>query len=157
MDINEFKESVMPWQGIMFATAVRSALSADDAADAVQEAFIALWRCRKRLDTIDNLKLYCLRTIRNVVVDFARRRHATIPFESLTAEPTAPPQSSGMDTENISRLLEALPESQQTVMRMCLFEQLDNKEIAAATGLSEANVRQLLCRARKFLRTRFKQ
>lgn len=157
MDINEFKETVVPWQRVMFAAAIRTGLSAADAADAVQEAFIALWRCRQRLDSIDDIKLYCLRTVHNASIDIIRHHHDNLSIDKLTAEPAAEPPQTAMSSENVGTLLRALPEKQRTVMKLSLFEQLDNREIAAATGISEANVRQLLCRARKFLRSHFKQ
>lgn len=52
----------------------------------------------------------------------------------------------------IERLIDSLPEGQRTAIRLSSFGGLDNNEIAATTGLSEANVRQLLSRGRRKLR-----
>lgn len=52
----------------------------------------------------------------------------------------------------IGRIIEAMPENQRTVLRLMTTENLDTREAARLTGFSEANVRQLLSRARKHIR-----
>ena len=54
--------------------------------------------------------------------------------------------------ELASRLIGSLPESQQEILRMRAFADLDNEEIAQALGINNATVRQQLSRARKTLR-----
>jgi len=49
----------------------------------------------------------------------------------------------------VRRLAATLGETQRKVFMMATFGECDNDEIVRATGLSEANVRQLLSRARK--------
>ena len=49
----------------------------------------------------------------------------------------------------------SLPESQRRVIMMHDVEGCDNSEIVETTGMSAENVRQLLSRARRFIRSRF--
>ena len=71
-------------------------------------------------------------------------------------EPSCPDESVRIESRDILRLIgeeiERLPENQRTVFRMKDILCLENYEIAEIMDISEENVRQLLCRARKSLR-----
>lgn len=55
----------------------------------------------------------------------------------------------------LNRIIDTLPPNQQMVIKMSTFAQCSNDEIAAATGLSDANVRTLLSRARHRIKELF--
>ena len=85
----------------------------NEAADAVQEAMVKIWRQGKNLASIE--------------ADF------------------------------LKQLIGRLPKAQQQVMMLSSFHNLSNAEIAELTGLSNENVRQILCRARKKIRELYEQ
>ena len=58
----------------------------------------------------------------------------------------------GSRREASEKAIGKLPDNQQKVLRMRVFENMEYDEIASATGLSEGSLRVLLSAARKTLR-----
>lgn len=155
MTLEEFIDCVLPWQRLMFAVAVRMGLSSDDASDAVQEAMVKLWRLRSRLDDVADIRSYCLAALRNECISSIRRRRDTAPIDAAAGALAAPGSGAEGAADDIAALMERLPENQRAVIKMRCMADMDFDEISAATGYSQANVRQLLSRARKNLRKLF--
>lgn len=55
----------------------------------------------------------------------------------------------------IQRLINSLPAKQRRILRLRSIEGCSQEETEAITGLSAANVRVLLSRARKFIREQY--
>jgi len=148
MTEQEFRQRVLPLQHLMYGVALKTGLPPDDAADAVQETQVRLWRRRDRIPDDDTeLKLYCMAAL--------RRRKPSVALEEAEQLKTPEEESSAeyRDTRRrIETLIDSLPGSQGKVIRMSSFGGLDNAEIARATGNTENNVRQLLSRGRRRLR-----
>lgn len=157
MTLDEFKENVLAWQGLMYAVARRTGLSDDDAADVTQEAILRLWNSRMRLSAIEDIKGYCLKTLRNECYSFFRKNVPDCPIDEIGDIPCAENEAQKIDcsAERLLQIIDRLPAGQGTVMRMRCFADMEYDEIADATGYSEANVRQLLSRARKKIRNYF--
>ncbi len=156
MQEKEFRERVMPLQRRMFAKALKTGLCAADAADAVQEAQLRLWRGREGLpDEEGALSAYCLTTLRNECIAILRRRRetATIDGPETAAMTGGEETAEAQDTcRHVEQMIDTLPENQKRVIRMSGFGGFEVREISEATGFTQANVRQLLSRARKRLR-----
>ena len=156
MSEKEFREKVMPLQRRMFSLALRAGLPPDDAADAVQETQLRLWRAREGLPREDiRLSAYCMTAVRNECISILRRKKETadlakIPEFGFDAEERALEEA---DTRRVlESLIETLPEGQRKVIRLSGFAGFDVLEISEATGFSPGNVRQLLSRGRKRIR-----
>lgn len=156
MTEQEFRQRVLPLQRLMYGVALKMGLPPDDAADAVQETQVRLWRRRDRIPDNDaELKLYCMAALRNECISALRRRKPSVALEEAEQLKTPEEESSAeyRDTRRrIETLIDSLPGSQGKVIRMSSFGGLDNAEIARATGNTENNVRQLLSRGRRRLR-----
>ncbi len=156
MTEQEFRQRVLPLQRLMYGVALKTGLPPDDAADAVQETQVRLWRRRDRIPDNDaELKLYCMAALRNECISALRRRKPSVALEEAEELKTPEEESSAeyRDTRRrIETLIDSLPGSQGKVIRMSSFGGLDNAEIARATGNTENNVRQLLSRGRRRLR-----
>lgn len=158
MTEQEFRQQVLTLKGAMYGAGVRAGLSPDEAADAVQETLIGLWRSRQKIPPEPQTRQrYCFIAFRNMLVDTVkRRRHDADITESTGVK--APPE---YDTEyastrrRLEQLIAMLPPAQAEVIRLSSFGDLDNRQIAEATGETEVNVRQLLSRARRRLRDLF--
>ena len=59
------------------------------------------------------------------------------------------------DMKRLLRLIAELPENQRQVLLLRHFEEKSNAEIEQETGLSNANIRVLLSRARKTIKELF--
>ncbi len=93
---------------------------------------------------------------RNVAVDHwrGRRDHAPLETADAVAGGVTPEELSERrsDFERLSRLLAALPERDRELVALKYGSELNNREIAKATGLSETNVGTILHRAIEKLR-----
>lgn len=141
---------------------------ADDAEDAMQEALIKTYRYTSRIREPEAFRPWLHRTVKNACL-MSRRRRVAQPrhLESIDpvragddAAPIDPPDP-GRNPEQItanSRLrgrlqqaLRTLPPSQRAVVFLREMQGLSTREVAHAMGLSEANVKTRLSRARKAL------
>jgi RNA polymerase sigma-70 factor (ECF subfamily) len=114
------------------------------AEDAVQEAFLRLWR---RADHYDagrgGARPWFLQLVRNVAIDHVRSRNAQgrrdtrgAPEASTTPTGT-PPEERVLQGERAARLrtaLEELPPEQRRALEIAYFEGLSHSEIAAREG-----------------------
>lgn len=147
-----FRERYVSQSCALFAVARAIVGNADDAADVVQEAMIKIWRRGAALITVDNPAAYAVSVVRTSAIDLIRSRRDTVDVDTLAAlsDTDAQPDFDAADT--IDRIIESLPERQQTVIRLSAYGGCPNDEISSLTGLSPDNVRQLLSRARRKLK-----
>lgn len=155
MTETEFRQEVMPLQRFMYGIALRMGIPPDEAGDAVQEALLRLWRHREGIPRAPGeLRLYCMTALRNQCLSQLgkMRRDAEI-GEAVSIPAVVADDTEYKDTRfQIECLIDRLPEGQRRVIRLSSFEGLGNDEIAALTGQTDNNVRQLLSRGRKRLR-----
>jgi RNA polymerase sigma-70 factor (ECF subfamily) len=122
------------------------------AEDAVQEAFLTLWRQCDRLDQArGRVGALLLTVVYRRAVDLLRERRGQVPLLTDAAgEPTAgwPPQAdwtmATLDREAVRRALESLPPEQRQVIEMAFFQGLTHVEVAEALGLPLGTVKSRL-------------
>lgn len=162
MDSNEFKQEVIPHYRAMYGVAV-AMLGGDSqrAEDAVQDTMLRLWDHRGQLAAVSSLKAYAIRAVRNRCLELIRSAAPEADVDdpvtrtAVDAASVTPQQAASEASDQLelaSRLIGSLPESQQEILRMRAFADLDNEEIAQALGINNATVRQQLSRARETLR-----
>ncbi len=157
MTEQQFRDIVMPHHRLMAGTAMAVLGDREDASDCLQDCLLALWNRRDELERVDNVKAYCLRTIRNCALSMLRRTNrleTVIPeiIESLD------PETRLEHKDRLAKVMahiESLPESQREVIRMSAILGLSNDDVAKMSGQSPGNVRTLLSRARKRLKEYF--
>lgn len=160
MTEREFKEKVLTLRDRMYGMGVRAGLPPDDAADAVQETLVRLWRRGDALPPdAAQLSAYCLAAMRNACLEWHRGRR---PVGSLDEAPDVavdlPDEVEYVDTRtHVERLIDSLPAAQGKAVRLSSFAGMDSAEIAEAMGQTEGNVRQLLSRGRKKLKELWKR
>lgn len=134
--------------------AVASAILGDasqEAADAVQEALVKIWKSGKAMAEIKNPEGYSVATVRTVAIDMLRHRHCAAPIEEVYDLSSDAP-SDPVSEEFLEWSVSQLPAVQQEVIRLSAFECLSNEEISQVTGMTADNVRQALSRGRKKLK-----
>jgi len=134
----------------MYAVAFGIFRNVDDAQDAVQETVARLWSARDSLADIDNPSAFCCRAVRNRCIDMLRSRQFDPLGEISIADTVSADNQARYNSAlaYINRALDTFPEKQRKVLSLSFISQLSNDEIVAATGLTDANVRQILSRGR---------
>lgn len=150
----DFKTRILPCYRRMFAVAVTMLRDRDEAADAVQDAMTRLWEKKAELVDISVPEAFCVTMVKRICIDRLRAGQAHPPdglesVRTLSAEDADAGAREKSMQDLISRMILLLPPSQQRVIRLSIFNECSNDEIAGITGESPSNVRQLLSRARR--------
>ena len=118
------------------------------AQDAVQEAFISIWRTRADYDDRCTVAAWVLTVARTSAIDVARRSEPHVPAAGASAE------QPGADDQACDLLsaLAKLPGAQEEVITLAVYGQLTHTEIAAHLGLPPGTVKGRMCLALDRLR-----
>lgn len=134
----------------------------DDDEDALQEAFCRLWARRSEFSTQSEAEGFLKIAARNVSIDRHRRRqnHPETDIESLERHPfmDEDPDPRLEQIAEINRLIEAhLSERDREILHRHDRDGWDFDEIADHFGITQANARMILSRARKTIRTLYRE
>ncbi|MDE6444633.1 MAG: sigma-70 family RNA polymerase sigma factor [Muribaculaceae bacterium] len=162
MTETEFKTIIMPLHKKLYACAFAILRNESDAADCLQDSFTRLWENRERLPLMDNIPGYAAVTVRNMALNMVSRRPKTaepidkdlldLPDSSLSPAASVEQKDS---MKAIGDMLGQLSPGQRRVMELSSLAGLSNSEISEATGLSDENVRVIISRARRKLKSLF--
>lgn len=127
------------------------------AEDVCQEVYVRLWQ---NIDSIteEAVRPWLLRVTRNRCIDYLRKQKETQELpDTLVCERPENCPANALAQAQLSRWLKAyiemLKEPYQSMVIMADLQQLTGKEIAAATGFSENQIKVYLHRGRKKLKT----
>lgn len=147
----------------MYAVAYSILHNEWQAEDAVQDAFVRLFKNIRKIKNLEEEKTraYVLRTIQNVAIDLYRKNHISLQRTVSMEEKEIADERDDMMSlisriagESIlEEMLSRLPESYKEVIMLRCVHQLSAKETAAVLEISEALVRKRQQRAIKKLRT----
>jgi RNA polymerase sigma-70 factor (ECF subfamily) len=169
-DHGAFDTVVRQYGGRMLATARRIVASDGDAADVVQEAFVAAFRSVGSFEGHARLSTWLHRIVVNAALMKlrARRRRPEEPIDELLPRFDADGHfaqavaawdgDGGVQLERketralVRRAIDRLPEQYRTVLVLRDIEELDTEETAARLGLGSNTVKTRLHRARQALR-----
>lgn len=141
---------------------------AADAEDAMQEALIKTYRYTSSIREPEAFRPWLHRTVKNACLMSRRRRvdqpkrlesieSARVGDDAAPIDPPDPGRNPEQITENtrlrgrLQHALRTLPPSLRAVVVLREMQGLSTREVADAMGLSEANVKTRLSRARKAL------
>ena len=159
MTRKQFISFITPLHDDLFRLAMAMTGIPDEANDAVQETLLKLWKARERIPPDKKeASAYCFKALRLNCFTLLKRRSQINELQDMEL-----PANHSSDSEVIYsqsqtlllKIIEHLPENQRIVIRLTAMEGCDISRTARLTGLTEANVRQLLSRGRKFIRERF--
>jgi len=119
------------------------------AQEAVQEAFIAVWRSRAAYEDRGNVAAWVLTLVRYRAVDIARRNgpHATHRADealldtACASDAVADRVVDRAEARDLVRALDRLPEAQSEVIALAFYGQLTHPEIAAHLGVPIGTVK----------------
>jgi RNA polymerase sigma-70 factor (ECF subfamily) len=166
---------VSEYGGRMLAVARRMLRSEEDAADAVQDAFLSAFASVHRFQANSQLYTWLHRIVVNACLMKlrSRKRREALSVGSLLPEfdelgnhahPVAPwPRQASEHIERaetqamVGTCVDQLPDDHRTILILRDIEELDTDETAATLGISRAAVKTRLHRARQALRTMLEQ
>ena len=157
MTTEEFKRNILKMQPRLQRMAEYIVGDPDSAADAVQEAVIALWEQRSTIKSQEIEKL-SLTVVKRRSIDLLRKQKPTVDIDAESLMLAEPPQDNLEERYRMARqLVDRLPARQRNVILMKYEEGLSMEEIEKATAMSSTHVYATLSRAYKSLRETIKQ
>ena len=163
-ELDAFEELVRRYEKRVYAVALRSSGSPEDAADIVQVVFLRAWRSIESFRGDSGFSTWLFRITMNMCVDFARHKHAQPRTQSMVDEEenerpmpdTAPTPEEHLENRELGReLAAALEEISEEHRRIVLLRDVSGMsytEIAEVLEISEGTVKSRLSRARIALR-----
>jgi RNA polymerase sigma-70 factor (ECF subfamily) len=150
MDARDYNDCVKEWSDALFRFARRCTGSAEDAQDAVQTAFAALWEARNRVE-VQSAKAWLFQVAYRQSVNAFNHNRRQVSEESV-AEQSAAPDARRQVQQTLNRALDKLDEQSRALVLLKDWEGYKYEEIGRITGLTDAQVRVYLHRARKQLK-----
>jgi RNA polymerase sigma factor (sigma-70 family) len=162
MDLQAFNQRILPVQGRLFRLAQMFLRNREEAEDAIQDVFLRLWVNRQQLETYQSIEALAVQMTKNVCLDRLKSHHKTktsgdTDMLSVQSDGVSPyRQVENTDSAGlIHKLIGELPEQQKLVLHLRDVEEYSLEEIEQVTGLSNANIRVILSRARQKLRDNY--
>jgi RNA polymerase sigma-70 factor (ECF subfamily) len=168
-DASAFEALASRWNRRLVAHAYRRIGHAEGAAEASQEAWMAIVRGLPTLGDPARFPAWACRIVDRKAVDWLRRRRRSRAIDDRlghdpalrpqTVEPAPEADDPGADSdalavERLRRLLRELPPEQRALLGMFYADGRSVREIAQAMGIPEGTVKSRLFHARKSLKTR---
>jgi len=157
-----FSQKVMPHSRKMFAVAYHYLQRSDEAEDVVQDVMVKLWQMREKLPPGEQLLPFLITITKNLCIDHLRRNTlVSLNDNDNENENRIPFEDEAFDDEQLEnkdrlrqtlQLMKQLPPDQEKVLKLKVFQELENDQIAQILNMKEDNVRQLLSRARRKLK-----
>lgn len=163
-DADAFEELVRRYEKRIYAVALRSSGSPEDAADITQEVFLQAWRSIESFRGDSGFSTWLYRIAANRCIDHARHRGAQPQTQPLLYEEEgerpipdpAPTPEERLENSELGRELAAaldeVSEEHRSVVLLRDVSGLSYTEIAETLEISEGTVKSRLSRARLALR-----
>ena len=155
-ETEQFKRDILSLQPAMQRMAETMLGDEDEAADVVQDCFVALWNGRDKLDKVVNKEAWCITMVKRRCIDALRKMRPTVDIDERM-DLADEVQEEDERQKLAMAMLDRLPERQAKVVRMKHFDALDTKDIAETMQTTEGNVYVLLSRAYNSLKQMIEQ
>jgi RNA polymerase sigma-70 factor (ECF subfamily) len=156
-DGEAFRDLMMRHLGAVHATARRIMASPGEADDVAQETFLKLWRGAADITVpASGLRPWLRRVAANLAIDALRKTKRLDVTDDVPEHAVAPGQLDDLEASDragrVEEALARLPERQRVAIGLFHFEELSQRDVAAAMEISEDALESLLARARRRLR-----
>lgn len=155
----DFQTDLLPLKNKLFRLALRITLDPPEAEDVVEDTLVKTWERRAQLTEVESLEAYCTTMCRNLALDRAEKKSAqNLSLEVVqvdTADTAALPDERMEQDERlqmVSELFNRLPEKQRTALQLRDIEGHSYQEVADRMGITEADVKVTIHRARQSLK-----
>lgn len=158
-----FEELIRQYEKKVYSLCARMCGNAEDAEEAAQDAFLALWRGIDRFRQESSLSTWIYRLASNACIDLMRRKKKGAGSVSLDDEELfvdavdpAPQPHEEAEWRETQRLLQegllSLPAEYRSILLLREIEGLSYSEISAALDLELGTVKSRISRGRTLLR-----
>jgi RNA polymerase sigma-70 factor (ECF subfamily) len=157
MNQNTFISLINPVKDKMYRLALRLLISKESAEDATQEVFLKLWNGNEKIKNYANLEAFAMTVTRNYCLDQLKSKQNSnlkmIHNNYESHERSIHEQLEITDElEQVSLIINSLPEQQKIIFQLRDIEQYEFEEIAEITKMNETAIRVALSRVRKKIR-----
>jgi len=131
----------------------------DIAEDLTADLFLNIWKNILKkpnfINEIDNIQAFLYRSAYNKVIDFYKKKKEISISDSdmVNREQSFESATTNIEIEEAKKLLDKLDEKHKEIIILYYIEELSTKEIAEITGKSEVNIRVIISRGIKKLRS----
>lgn len=161
MNLEEFKNTILPLRDKLFRIALRVTHSREEAEDIVQDVMLKVWGLREKWENVVNQEAFCCTMARNLAlsrINLKVNQQGELK-ESLYAGAGKDWPLESVEKEESHRLLRnlirRLPEKQRAVVELRDIEGMSYMEIARILLLTEEQVKITLFRARREIKELF--
>jgi len=160
MEQRQFIQEVVPLRKQLLFYAQRLLKNSDYAEDIVQEAMLKLWYMRDKLDGYESIPALSVEITKNLCLNRLKAHSQTWEeLNGVAVECEMPTPYTRIEQKDnvahVMRIIDRLPDLQQTVLRMKHIDGFDIEQIAEITGSRPEAVRMNLSRARKKVKDLF--
>lgn len=157
MTQTEFLNMIVPFKDKVFRLAKRLLISTEEAEDATQEILLKLWRHKKKISQYQNVEAFSMTMTKNFCFDRLKSKPAqNLKIEHSNYEARETPLQKQVELNDsvqwVSKIIEALPEQQRSIIQLRDIEAYSLDEIAKMLDMNNTAVRVNLSRARKTIR-----
>ena len=132
--------------------------NAEDADDALQEAFFKLWSKDYDIRTASEAEALLSTAVRNTSLDAVRRRRDKVPLDAADRLPAEDRRDRLEQLAAVRKLIEnELSDTQRYILERVEYGGIRQEQIAEELGMQPATVRAQLSRARKTIRDLYKK
>ncbi|MBQ7422806.1 MAG: sigma-70 family RNA polymerase sigma factor [Prevotella sp.] len=155
MTTEEFKTEAERLRPRLMELANRYADDEETAEDLVQDALLKLWKmCGKLHVPMDALASV---VVRNLCINHVNRRHFHAKMAVMELSDDGDSTTDDWRIERMMAIVDALPDFQQTLLRLRHIDGMETKELARLLDMTETAVRQALSRARRSVRMEYRR
>ncbi len=157
MEIEEYKEKVLPVRDKLYRYAYFLLKNEEDAKDVVQDVLLKIWDDRHKRE-FDNVEAWAITLIKNRTMDKLRKKKKSYSKEkdllTLTDRAPTPEQQHATNQMygHLQEQIQHLSEKQQNIFHLREIEGRSYQEISEELDLEISQVKVYLHRARKFLK-----
>jgi RNA polymerase sigma-70 factor (ECF subfamily) len=154
MTIKEFKTKLLPLKNKLFRLSLNLMNNKDDAEDAVQEAYIKIWKMQDKINSVKNIEAFMMTITRNICLDklkSKRNKFLTL-VDDITKVTSSNPYEITEQADLVNKVkqsMQQLPEQQRTLIHLRDIEGYEFHEILEITGWDMNYMRVNLSRGRK--------
>ncbi len=155
MTTKEYNSCVELLSDGIFRFALKNLRDEFEAENVVQNTFEKLW-VRKDKVEMKTAKAFLFKIAYNNCIDIIRKRKRQTGMDEVSENTYSHSEQYSDTLEIINKAVERLPENQKTAILLRDYEGYDYRSIGDITGMTEAQVKINIFRARQFLKTYLK-